>query len=147
MGNETADRLAKEGTNGEQKETQMSLQEAKTLFKGKFTQQWKLENDYCFKKDAMHRLPRKDQCALFRLRTGHCRLGTHAFKMGHSETAACECGERSQTVSHILQECPLLATTRQQLWPIEPSLHTKLWGIRTDLELTAEFIRLSGILA
>ena len=106
-GNERADKLAKEGSKKPQTHQQLSYQEVKTVIKRNYAQKWKAENaDYAFKKDAMHTLPRKDQCVIFRLRTGHCLLRAHKFRIGAGSTAICECGTSQQTVHYLLQECP-----------------------------------------
>ncbi|GFR96211.1 reverse transcriptase [Elysia marginata] len=77
-GNEKADRLAID---------------VKIAVKGIYTQKWKSKSSgYVIRKDMMDNLPRKGQCMSFRLRTGHCLLRAHQYKIGISQTAMCECG-------------------------------------------------------
>ncbi|GFR84298.1 ribonuclease H1 [Elysia marginata] len=74
-GNERADRLAKEGSKQDQTTELFSYQEVKSVIKGIYSERWKAENtNYSFKRDMMHQLFRKEQCTIFRLRTGHCHL-------------------------------------------------------------------------
>ena len=120
----------------------MTIQEAKFLIKNRFSHRWKTVNDdYSLIKDEMHSLPRKEQSIIFRLRTGHCRLGAHMKRIGLRESAACQCGEASQTVKHVLQDCTKLKELRREVWSVDTSLETKLWGTRQDLLLTADFIK------
>ncbi|GFR87981.1 LOW QUALITY PROTEIN: hypothetical protein ElyMa_000759300 [Elysia marginata] len=43
----------------------------------------------------------------FRLRTGHCQLRAHQYKMGISQTVIlCECSKSQQTVHDFMQEWP-----------------------------------------
>ena len=58
----------------------------------------------------------------------------------------CTCGDR-QTVQHILMDCPTHAELRRQVWSGQTTMEGKLWGTRSDLELTADFIRQSGLCA
>ena len=141
-GNEIADKLAKTGSNRTQEESVLGLQEAKSLIKNRFSHRWKTVNDdYSLIKDEMHSLPRNEQSIIFRLRTGHCRLGAHMKRIGLRESAACQCGEASQTVKHVLQDCTKLKELRREVWSVDTSLETKLWGTRQDLLLTADFIK------
>ncbi|GFR59547.1 retrovirus-related Pol polyprotein from type-1 retrotransposable element R1 [Elysia marginata] len=88
----------------------------------------------------MHQLPRKEQCTIFRLRTGHCQLQAHQYRMGTSQTPMCECGISRQTVNHLLQDCPLYTNERGKLWPENPDVVQKLWGNEDGLLLTTQFI-------
>ncbi|GFR58676.1 ribonuclease H1 [Elysia marginata] len=115
-GNERADRLAKEGSKQDQTTESFSYQEVKSVIKGIYSERWKAENtNYSFKRDMMHQLPRKEQCTFFRLRTGHCQLRAHQYRMGTSQTPMCECGTSRQTVNHLLQDCPLYTNERGKL--------------------------------
>ncbi len=90
-------------------------------------------------------LDRKSQTAIFRLRTGHCGLRKHLKRMGLEDTAKCECGAEEQTPEHILQYCPHQETIRQNFWPSETSLGSKLWGPADELKRTAEFLEATGL--
>ncbi|GFS06020.1 ribonuclease H [Elysia marginata] len=140
-GNERADWLAKEGSKQDQTTESFSYQEVKPVIKGIYSERWKAENtNYSFKRDMMHQLPRKEQCTIFRSRTGHCQLRAHQYRMGTSQTPMCECGTSRQTVNHLLQDCPLYTNERGKLWPENPDIVQKLWGNEDDLLLTTQFI-------
>ncbi|GFR91624.1 Gag-Pol polyprotein [Elysia marginata] len=140
-GNERADRLAKEGSKQDQTTESFSYQEVKSVIKGIYSERWKAENtNYSFKRDMMHQLPRKEQCTIFRLRTGHCQLRAHQYRLGTSQTSMCECGTSRQTVNHLLQDCPLYTNEKGKLWPENPDVVQKLWGNEDDLLLTTQFI-------
>lgn len=51
-------------------------------------------------------LPRATWAKLNRIRTRHGRCASSLFQWGLAESAGCECGAESQTVEHIVQECP-----------------------------------------
>ena len=65
-GNETADRLVKQGAAGDQEDNTVSLQEMKTLIKACIRTPKQTE-DY-------HLLTRREQVVIFQLRTGHEEL-------------------------------------------------------------------------
>ena len=72
------------------------------------------------------------------LRTGHCRLKRHMYqKLKIAPTPYCQCGQVEQTVSHILQDCPLLDQLRRTTWPEGAIVRHKLWGCRTVHSLTS----------
>ena len=138
-GNEKADALSKEGSKMEQFEHKMSYQEAKTIIKSKMKENWrkrhKIEGN-----DEISSLSRNDQVIIFRLRTGHCRLLSHMYKLKISHTDECPCGTDQQTPEHILQSCPTYHELRQKIWPSEEDLKEKLYGSAASLRRTAEFI-------
>jgi len=132
-GNERADQLAKTGARGHQPENSVSFTEKKTLVKAKMRTQPT--------RDPLHFLERQQQVAIMRLRTGHCRLNSHLHKkMKLVPSPSCPCGLEDQTPEHVLQTCPLLKGTREDVWPTPTPLHTKLHGSRQDLERTATFV-------
>ena len=145
-GNETADKLAKEGSKLPQPKLPMSYPEAKTLLKNSFRSEWKNRNgNYDPSHDCIKQLNRHGQTIIFRLRTGHCGLRKHMKKMSLVETAECQCGSEEQTPYHILQSCPNLEEMRQKLWTADVSLQTKLWGDIANLQKTVQFITASGL--
>src|SRR5579871_4175238 len=84
---------------------------------------WKKEhNEYDHTKDAMHTLDRNEQRIIFRLRTGHCCLNAHMYRMGKTTSPMCSCLEGKQTPYHILQECPTIKDLRNQVWTV----HTEI---------------------
>ena len=135
-GNETADQLAKDGARGRQPERGLSLNEKRNLVKAAFCR--------TTSRDPYHRLSRLQQVVIFRLRTGHCRLNAHLFKMKQVPSPTCPCG-LEQTPEHILQICPLFQEQREQVWPTTAPLRTKLYGCRQDLEDTTAFVSLAGL--
>ena len=91
------------------------------------TQEWQEENEeYTFKYDSIHKLDRKGQTTLFRLRTGHCGLNKHLKKTRTAESAQCQCEGTEQTPIHILQTCPHFEEARLQVWPTETAVSEKL---------------------
>ena len=73
-------------------------------------------------------MTREQQVLMFRLRTGHCGLLAHLYRIGRSHTDQCPCGTGVQDVDHLLQTCPTYKDLRQAYWPEEVDLSTKLWG-------------------
>ncbi|XP_041350975.1 uncharacterized protein LOC121369959 [Gigantopelta aegis] len=123
MGNEKADRLSKLGSKQEQTAHQMSYGEVKTLLKNHFKNMWRQRLQIGPEGNGIYQLNRSQQVTIFRLRTGHCQLLSHFFRLKISHTDECPCGTGPQTPAHILQSCPTFDTLRQQMWPRE-----KLWG-------------------
>ena len=139
-GNEEADRLSKEGSMQDQADHPVSYREAKTLIKGCFHSSWKTRLNVSTETDAITCLNRKQQVIIFRLRTGHCRLLSHLYKLKISHTDECPCGTGTQTPEHILQMCPTYDHLRSQFWPERVDLREKLWGPAGCLRQTADFI-------
>ena len=69
---------------------------------------WEKEKDY------LETLDRTQQVIIFRVRTGHCRLLSHLYRLRLAHTDECPCGTDSQTPEHILQSCPSHNTLRQE---------------------------------
>ncbi|KAI7974041.1 hypothetical protein EIK77_009236 [Talaromyces pinophilus] len=59
-------------------------------------------------------LPRNRAYLLTQLRTGHSWLATHGKFIKFREDDTCECGAK-ETVTHVLIDCPRLATERRKL--------------------------------
>ena len=132
--------VALQGSANEQIYQPLSFQEVKTIIQRKSAVDWKTNTGYDYGKDSLKDLSRTDQVIIFRLRTGHCRLNKHLYRLGISQTALCQCQQAEQTPEHILQDCPLLGELRINMWPHPVDLKTKLWGNLTDLKLTAQFV-------
>ena len=108
-GNEEADSLAKTGSRETQIDRSTSYKEEKSLIKKHQQNQWNANHPCHNKADPYHKLNRKEQVIIFRLRTGHNKLQYHLFnKFKVGETDLCSCTTDSQTVEHILQSYPLL---------------------------------------
>ena len=143
-GNERADRLSKSGSKQEQFEHPVSYPEAKTLVKSQFQQNWKTLHNHN-KETSLKGLGRKEQTTIFRLRTGHCRLRHHLYRLKISHTDECPCGTGVQDPEHILQNCPTYVLERNRIWPQGASYQEKLWGPAAQLRATASFIGNIGL--
>ena len=77
---------------------------------------------------------------MFRLRTGHCGLLAHLYRIRHSHTDQCPYDTGVQDVHHLLQACPSYLEERRAYWPEEVDLSQKLWGTPEDLHRTTDFI-------
>lgn len=143
-GNEEADRLARLGSRQEQTSPPVSYKEAKTLIKRKLQTQFKEHHSHP-SDDQMPHLQRRQQTTIFRLRTGHCRLRDHLYRLGLSHTPDCTCQTGPQTPEHILQSCPLYQDARTQHWPSGATLAEKLWGNKTNLTTTTNYISSIGL--
>ena len=134
-GNETADRLAKQGSSMQQPDVPMTYSRKKNLIKT-------IRRPSTTSRDDYHLLNRQEQVTIFRLRTGHNRLRNHMFsKFKIGETALCTCGQEPQTTEHVLQTCPGLDTLRNTHWPTETPLRVKLYGCMEELQRTVSFIQ------
>ena len=145
-GNERADRLAKEGSELEQIESDLTYREVKSKIKTSLNNKWKESHPEYNKQDGVYCLNRRDQTTIFRLRTGHNRLKYHIhkiFKVG--ETDLCSCGQAAETAQHVLQESRLYSNVRQSIWRERVDMHTKLYGPLPELEKTVAFIAQAGI--
>ena len=144
--NETVDRLAKAAAKLPQPHFSTTYREVKTFLKQKQKSAWRLRNNgYDPQKDQINTLDRRTQTTIFSLRTGHCGLRKHLKRLGLADSAHCECGSEEQTPEHILQTCPHLETVRQQFWPEDTEVGTKLWGQAAELQRTADFLAATGL--
>ena len=143
-GNERADKLAKSGSRLEQTRHPVSYREAKTLVKQKFKTTFHQEHNHP-SNDHMPHLQRLQQTTIFRLRTGHCRLRAHLYRLGLSHTPDCPCETGPHTPEHVLQSCPLHQAERTQQWPNGATLAEKLWGPKENLIETTNFISSIGL--
>ena len=103
------------------------------------------KNGYGPQRDQINTFHRRTQTTIFRLRTGHCRLRKLPKILGLADSSHCECGSEEQTPEHILQTCPHLETVRQQFWPEDTEVGTKLWGQAAELQRTADFLAATGL--
>ena len=143
-GNERADKLAKSGSKMEQTNHPVSYREAKTLVKRKFQNNFQQDHNYPSDDQVPH-LQRSQQTTIFRLRTGHCRLRAHLYRLGLSHTPDCPCETGPHTPEHILQSCPLHQETRMQLWPNGATLEEKLWSPKSELNRTTDVMSSIGL--
>ena len=144
-GNEEADRLSKEGSQKDQAIQPVSYSEAKTIIKTCHRNAWKERIGVTAQTDNIDLLNRKQQVMLFRLRTGHCRLLGHLYRLQVAHSDECPCGTSSQTPEHILQSCPLYNNSRKETWNEAVDLNEKLWGTVESLRKTTDFITKTGL--
>ena len=136
----------KKGTTQDQTDRSTSYSEAKTIIKAKQQTKWKRQHPHHNSADPYYLLTRREQVAIFRLRTGHNRLKHHLyskFRIGESEQ--CPCGTGSQTTEHLLQSCPLHGALRDRAWPETTPVAQKLYGSLADLRRTSNFIEETGV--
>ena len=146
QGNELADRLAKEGSMQDQPAPELSYREAKTLVKHRTRTVWRTSfRGYNNRQDSLRFLNRSEATTIYCPRTGHCGLRAHLWRLRLTDTALCPCAQADQTPAHILQDCSLYTAQRNQTWPEEVDLNTKLWGPTIDLEKTARFVASTGL--
>ena len=128
-GNDKADDLAKEGAAMEQQIEAITYGEAKTMIKSQALKIWNDKHPQYNSKDPIYKLDRNGQTCIFRLRTGHNRLKQHMFKTFKvGQSGLCSCGESPETTEHVLQNCRLLDSLRNEVWDTETALNTKLYG-------------------
>ena len=147
-GNETADKLAKEGAGKEQCDHPVSYKEAKTIIKHTQKEKWKQQHPQYNKTDPYYQLSRSEQVIIFRLRTNHNRLNFHLYtKLKIGNTGQCLCQTGNMTAEHILQDCPTYSRLRNHYWPEDnhTTLDQKLRGSLRDLRWTAAFLRDTGL--
>ena len=144
-GNEEADRLSKKGSKLQQVCQPASYLEVKTIIKNCFNTSWKKRMNVEKEKDYLETLDRTQQVIIFRVRTGHCRLLSHLYRLRLAHTDECPCGTDSQTPEHILQSCPSHNSLRQETWPYPVDLNEKLWGPTASLRRTADFLVRTGL--
>ena len=133
IGNEIADRLAKEGANvATSEEFTNSIsnsalkQRLHQLILGSWQNKWETEPEArkCHEliphvaKPLTYHLPeiRSADKSINRLLTGHTKLQEHLYKLGLSNNNSpnCECGEDLETVEHYLTSCRL----HNQQWEV-----------------------------
>lgn len=141
-GNEEADKLAKKGGRLHQPDIDITYNEAKRFIKSTYRTKWESEHPGCEKDDTYHQLNRREQVAIFRLRTGHNRLKYHLFnKLKIGETDDCSCGAGKMMAKHLLQDCLTYTEQRRLFWPTPATFEEKLYGNVINLKLTAAFIK------
>ncbi|XP_041375615.1 uncharacterized protein LOC121388376 [Gigantopelta aegis] len=143
-GNEEADMLSKTGSKLQQVSQPTSYSEVNTIIKNRFNTNWKIRMEV-EKEDNLESLGRTQQVTIFRMRTGHCVLLSHLYRLRLAHTDECPRGTDAQTPEHILQSCPSYSTLRQETWPYPVGLKEKLWGPTSSLRRTADFLVRTGL--
>ena len=102
----------------------------------KFNRAWKTRTGSIYPSDSIIHLNRREQTMIFRLRTGHCRLGAHFYKLKVVTTPQCHWNTEHQTLENVLQRCPTYDSISKNIWSQPKTMEEKLWGERDDLLLT-----------
>ena len=144
-GNETADKLAKEGASLIQNDRTTTYQEAKTIIKRNSKKNWLDSHKDYNKKDPFYLLSREDQVIIFRLRTGHNKLHSHLKRLNLCPSDICLCGLLPMTAEHVLQDCVQFNDIRRTFWPHDSPFNRKIFGDLSDLQTTADFIKATKI--
>lgn len=123
IGNEAADKAAKESLNGIVEDDSITSSDVQRLSLNKLllytNEKWRTSvNKYCRVKDSMHKwsvvdsFSRRDSIVITRLRIGHSRL-THGYHVLRQEPPICVCGVLL-TISHILESCLFYQNLRRK---------------------------------
>ena len=152
-GNERADTLAKRGATMIQPERCVSQGTAKQILKSNRTIDW--HNSWARsdkgrilfnympvpnKKDPINSLPRKDQVAIFRLRTNHIQLNAHLSRILKDHNPSCPlCDYKEESVQHFLFDCPHLQDIRSKFLPLNPTRENTLYSPKPQLLKTSSF--------
>ena len=157
LGNETADKLAREGAAKEQPDTPIDMQTTQQILRNNSKEEWMnrwatgktgravyKEMNHPKKNDNINKLSRADQSTIFQWRTNHARVNYHHNRLNPQHAPHCRhCNTPYETVNHILLECPTLQQLRRELLPPQPSVQNTLYGAYTQLIKTCKFIRLA----
>ena len=156
--NEEADKLAKTGSHMPQENTETTYETAKQMAKQNSKETWynsweTEERGRSLHKhlptpnpeDPINKLCRKDQCNIFRLRTGHTILNEHRNRIDPQVPPMCRhCNSPRETVEHHLLHCRKLTELRKTLLPANPTIETCLYGNIKQLENTALYHRMAS---
>ena len=80
-------------------------------------------------------LPRKQWIMLNRLRTGVGRFSATMRDWGLKDSAVCECGHPEQTVTHVIEECPLFRPPNGEQGIVALDDETRTWLAETELQI------------
>ena len=152
-GNEIADKLAKQGSRMPQEASNTPYYTAKQIAKQKSKEEWhnKWRTDETgrtlFKyqptpniKDNINNLKRKDQCNIYRLRTGHSVLNMHRNRLDPQAPPHCRhCTHPYETVEHHLFHCPKLRDLRDKYLPKNPDIENCLFSNTLQLQKTSQY--------
>ena len=155
LGNEEADKLAKEGTRKDQKNVPVSQDTVKKILRNNTQEEWLTRwatgtTGRCVydemtkpnKYDEINKLSRADQRIIFQLRTGHGVLNAHLNRINPTHPPLCRnCIYPYETPKHVLLECPKLADVRRELLPTLPTIHNTLYTDKHQLINTCKFLR------
>ena len=153
-GNERADRLAKSGATMSQPHIPTNMRTVKHIIHNNCKQHWmdswasnptgRSLYTHLPKPnpgDHINSLCRRDQCTIFRLRTGHITLNKHLHRVTADHTPYCmHCNrQEEETVKHHLLDCSALKDLRKNLIPSNSSITDILYGNVEQLKRTCTF--------
>ena len=120
-GNDKADRLADRGTRLDQSDVPVSQKIVIAKIRGK---KWSIEHARAKatykdrrkpKFDVEKTWPRNVRMLYARLRTGHAKeLAYYRYLIEADDDPMCECGKSEETIQHVMCECELLQSTRDE---------------------------------
>lgn len=151
-GNETADKLARLGRNGNLLTTQLPGEDALRFCKNRLREnwenEWRISNNFLriFKSSTTPWTDRKsptEQRCLSRLRIGHTRL-THQHRFSKTSNMCDTCGE-ALTVRHILVDCRKYEIERQEC-NLDNSIEEILSYNKEREQKLVNFLRKSALL-
>ena len=152
-GNEKADRLSKKGAQQQQPLKPTPYKTAKQIINTNYREVWMnmwatgqtgravyREMNKTKPKDPLRSLPRKDQAAIFRLRTQHVTLNQHLNRINPEHPPMCPlCNAQFETTPHLLLDCPKLQDLRAQLLPPSPDISNTLYSNADQLRKTSTY--------
>ena len=152
-GNDKVDRLAKNGARQQQLNVPASYKTAKQTIRHSYKEMW--ANRWAADKtgrvffrhmtkphlkDPMYSLNRKDQTAIFRLRTQHTPLHQHLNRINPKQSATCPlCNHPQETTEHLPFDCTVLQDIRQRFLPPSPDISNILYTSTRQLQMTASY--------
>ena len=156
-GNERADRLSKRGAQQEQPQVNIPYTTARQIIRNNYKMEWMNQwatgqtgrevYKYMNKinpKDNLKVLPRKDQVAIFRLRTQHAPLNCHLNRINPQRPPMCPlCNAHFETTEHLLFRCPGLQDLRQELLPPSPDINNTLYSTADQLRKTSNYYHMA----
>ena len=156
-GSDTADKLAKEGAQKEQMDTDVTQETVKQILRNNSKEEWirrwiEGSTGRCVfnemtkpnSKDPINKMNRADQSLIFQLRTGHSRLNSHINRINPMIPPNCRnCDAPYETTQHVLLECTGSRALRKELLPPMPTIQNTLYSSINQLESTCKFVRLA----
>ena len=157
LGNEEADKLAKEGASKEQPDKPLDMQTAKQILRNNSKEEWMnrwatgktgravyKEMSQPKKEDNINKLSRANQSTIFQWRTTHTRVNFHHNRLNPEHGPHCRnCDAPYETTRHVLLECPRLHDLRREYLPPQPSIQNTLYGTHHQMIRTCSFIKLA----
>ena len=151
--NDKADGLAKMGSHMPQENVnttyetakQIAKQNTKEVWHNRWNEEGKGRRMYAHlptpnPKDPINSLARRDQCNIFRLRTGHINLNFHRNRIDPLFAPMCRhCMHPYETVEHFLLYCDRLVELRKRLLPPNPTIENCLYSNSLQLKKTSQF--------